>query len=411
MHPELITLPGGLSIKTYGFCLMVGFLTAVWFAMRRATRVKASADRVLDIAFICLAGGVGGARIFYVIHYWNPQFATAKNKFLAVVDITSGGLEFLGGFLGAVLGVMLYCYVWCPLVLKTKISLRLYLDIMAPSCLWGLAFGRIGCFFNGCCFGGLCAVGATTAGGHALRANHPWAVRFPYGSPAFLRHWEDRQVTVPAELLVTAPDVRQPIPIPAAELTMPIEKRERPIRAYQDATKAYKLALAKDPDGKETKKLARVAERAKAALKALQPKIAFSQAAMRFPSRLVPTRRTSLTELQDLAASTRSVAVHPTQLYSSIQAMLLSGVLSTVFYRRKRHGVVIGLLLLLYPIQRTILELIRADNPHDIAGLTISQSVGVALFVSAIVYFVILYKFLPERSPYATVEVTVEKSR
>jgi len=50
------------------------------------------------------------------------------------------------------------------------------------------------------------------------------------------------------------------------------------------------------------------------------------------------------------------------------------------------------------------LEVIRADNPHDVGGLTISQGVSVALFVAALLYFVVLYKFMPERSPYAVPE-------
>ncbi len=88
MHPELFHLPiVGFSLKTYGFCLMVGFLTAVWLAMRRAQRVKANPDTVLDISFFALVFGVIGARAFYVIHYWQPQFAGAENKFLAVINI------------------------------------------------------------------------------------------------------------------------------------------------------------------------------------------------------------------------------------------------------------------------------------------------------------------------------------
>lgn len=403
MHPELITLPGGLSIKTYGFCMMIGFLTAVWFAMRRATRVKASADRVLDISFLCLLFGVGGARVFYVIHYWNPQFATAKNKFIAIVDITGGGLEFLGGFLGAFVAVVAYS-LW------TKKSLRLYLDILAPSCLWGLAFGRLGCFFNGCCFGGLCAVGAAGGGANAQHASHPWAVQFPFGSPAHVRHWEDRKLALPAELIATNKDFIVPTPVPADQLAMAIERREKPRRDYELAAAAFKEARAEQPDSETTKKLSETAKRLGEEALAHERKIGVSRRAQQFPSRIAPTRPTSLTELQDLAASSTSSAVHPTQLYSSVQAMLLAAVLSAVFYRRKRHGVVIGLLLLLYPIQRTILELIRADNPHDIAGLTISQGVSVGLFFGAIAYLVVLYKYMPERSPYAVEEIPPEKN-
>ena len=103
MDPELFNVPFlNTSVKTYGAFLCLGFLSAVWLAMRRAERVKANADTVLDVAFLSLVFGVGGARLFYVIHYWKPQFAGAPNRFLAAINITEGGLEFLGGFLGAV---------------------------------------------------------------------------------------------------------------------------------------------------------------------------------------------------------------------------------------------------------------------------------------------------------------------
>lgn len=98
MHPELFTFPeglpliGGARITTYGFCMMVGFLTAVWFAMKRAVKVKADADEVLNLSMISLFAGVAGARVFFVIHYWRSEFADAPNRLLAVIDLTSGGL-------------------------------------------------------------------------------------------------------------------------------------------------------------------------------------------------------------------------------------------------------------------------------------------------------------------------------
>ena len=144
MHPELFTLPGGITIKTYGFFLMVGFLSAVWLAMRRAQRVKADSDRILDLSFLALIFGVGGARFMYVVHYWRTDFADAPNRLWAIVDIRLGGLEFLGGIIGAMAAIVIY-------LLLRRQSIRLHLDIMAPGAMWGLAFGRLGCFFNGCC--------------------------------------------------------------------------------------------------------------------------------------------------------------------------------------------------------------------------------------------------------------------
>ena len=390
MHPELFRLPiVGLSVKSYGFCLMVGFLGAVWLAMRRAQRVKANPDVVLDMGFFLLVFGVLGARIFYVIHYWQTQFAYTSNKFLAVIDITQGGLEFLGGFIGGLLATVGYAW-W------KKVSLRLYLDILAPSLMWGLAFGRLGCYLNGCCFGGLCATVPSA------EPATPWAVRFPYGSPAHVRQWENREVTVPGELVLSVPALLQPSLVPAATLDLPVDKRELPNRQYQDAQDAYEQAKAESPDSPRTAQLQQALKTAEIRKKKNDLKLVSLDWASRFPSRVAPERRTSVTELQDLASQFHSKPVHPAQLYAAVNALLLAGLLAAMFHRRKRHGMVMATLFVLYPITRIILELIRADNPHDVAGLTISQSVSLGMIIVGVASLLILYKRMPLRSPVLT---------
>ena len=394
MHPDLpIPLPFGLEIKTYGFCVMLGFLSATWFTMRRAQRVKADPDVVLNLAILALIFGIAGARAFFVIHYWHPQFALAPNKLLEIVDIRGGGLEFLGGVIGAMLAILIYLRL-------RPVSLRLYVDLFAPSLMWGLALGRIGCFFNGCCFGGVCVdPHAAVEPAPAV----PWAIRFPYGSPVHVRQWEDRLVSIPAELLVdTGAGVQM---VPAGALSMSPEKRQRPLRALQAARDAYSDAQARNADAEELAQLKQALEaaskRAQAHLSANGQALALLEKARQYPSRSHPERQTSVTELEELAAACRSLPVHPTQLYASINAFLLYFLLTSLFYVRKRHGIVFAALLILYPITRAILEIIRVDNPHDVAGLTISQFVSVLLFITGVVWMFVTYKFLPERSPLA----------
>ena len=385
MHPELFRVPFvGITVKTYSFCLMIGFLTAVWFAMRRADRVKASAERVLGMSFLSLIFGVGGARLFFVVHYWQAQFADAPNKFFAIIDIRQGGLEFLGGLLGAVAAALVYLVV-------TKQSMRLYLDIMAPGAMWGLAFGRIGCFFNGCCFGGLCVVAGTA------EPAHDWAVQFPFGSPAQTRHWEDRHVTVPAELI--SGNSAFPYLIAASALELSPEIVQLPKRRVE----MIKTAISDSSEGTTARKQ-QLADHLTTADELLDASldsnhIAAPDAPLAGRPPPSPDRQTSQTELQDLAAGARSLPIHPTQLYAAIHAFALCGLLTAVLYRRKRHGLVIGLMFLLYPIGRVILETIRVDNPHDSAGLTVSQFLGIVLFMSAAVYLFVLYTKMPVRSP------------
>ena len=67
---------------------------------------------------------------------------------------------------------------------------------------------------------------------------------------------------------------------------------------------------------------------------------------------------------------------------------------------RKRHGLVFVTALLLYPIQRFVLELVRTDNPQDTLGLTISQAVRLGMFALGGILLIVLYR-LPQRSPLA----------
>lgn len=80
--------------------------------------------------------------------------------------------------------------------------MRWYLDIAMPSLAWGLAITRIGCFLNGCCWEAVCVDERDPA---RLRPALPWAVRFPYGSPAMVQQYKFGQLAIPKELLQTAP--------------------------------------------------------------------------------------------------------------------------------------------------------------------------------------------------------------
>jgi phosphatidylglycerol:prolipoprotein diacylglycerol transferase len=287
------------------------------------------------------------------------------------------------------------------------------MDILAPGLMWGLAFGRLGCFFNGCCYGGVCVAPVPNDGAvvaqvtlDAREPAYPWAVKFPYGSPAHVDAWERRRVTVPAELIVPRQDGS--MLLRANIFGLSVERRVE-VQQERDALQGKIDELRKEfgkakAAGAEK---ALVAENLATELQAVRTELRELRAehglddlerAQSFPSRKNPQRKTSESELAQLASQCRSPFVHPTQLYSSVNAILLSGLLSAVFYQRKRHGVVIGLVFVLYPIGRFIIELIRTDNPHDALGLTISQFVSVGMFAAGLVYLFVIFKFLPKRA-------------
>jgi len=78
-------------------------------------------------------------------------------------------------------------------------------------------------------------------------------------------------------------------------------------------------------------------------------------------------------------------ALHPTQLYSSINAFLLAWV-TTVFYPRRRHeGETLALACILYAITRFTIEFLRSDELGQLGtGLTISQLVSLGILAAGI---------------------------
>jgi phosphatidylglycerol:prolipoprotein diacylglycerol transferase len=88
---------------------------------------------------------------------------------LLILRIDQGGLVFYGGFLAAALGLVFFARR------RHEPVLPLF-DFVATALPLGHAFGRIGCFLNGCCYG------------------RPWsgalAVRFPADSPPWQHQME-----------------------------------------------------------------------------------------------------------------------------------------------------------------------------------------------------------------------------
>ncbi|MHB1558413.1 MAG: prolipoprotein diacylglyceryl transferase [Isosphaeraceae bacterium] len=82
-----------------------------------------------------------------------------------------------------------------------------------------------------------------------------------------------------------------------------------------------------------------------------------------------------------------SLPVHPTQLYSAIDGLVLLVLLSAFYPMRRRDGEVMGVLMLAYPITRFLIEYIRNDEGAFYAGLTISQNISIGLFFAGLAYW------------------------
>ncbi len=143
INPVFLQL-GKISIRWYGICTALGLLTGYFLQIYRAKRYSFTKDMVADLTFTCMLAGVIGARLAYVLRFWQQEFA--GENLLRIFMVWEGGLVFQGGFIAAALAGMV-------LVKLRKWDLAGTGDLMAPALPAAHSIGRIGCLINGCCFG------------------------------------------------------------------------------------------------------------------------------------------------------------------------------------------------------------------------------------------------------------------
>ena len=157
----------GLTIYSYGVMLIVAFFVGVWMARRRAGKYGVEPDKVWDVAFWMLIGGVLGARILFILQDL-PYFLQHRDQ---LWTLRFEGLTSFGGVIGGLIALLIWCLV-------VKVGALKLLEVFAPCFLVGSAIGRVGCLLNGCCYGGRCtlpwAITVFDPNGHMLPGRyHP----------------------------------------------------------------------------------------------------------------------------------------------------------------------------------------------------------------------------------------------
>lgn len=158
MYPELFKI-GNFQISSFGLMVAIAFLVAYWVSSYEFKR-KGLSDNLLGNAFLAIIiGGIGGAKILYVIE--NVPLSELTSNPLGYL-LSRGGLTFYGGFIGAVILLLI-------IAKRSKTSFWIIGDAISPSLALAYAIGRIGCFLVGDDYG--------------IKSNLPWAISFPQGLP------------------------------------------------------------------------------------------------------------------------------------------------------------------------------------------------------------------------------------
>ena len=92
----------GLPLRGYGVMVFLGVVAGVALAAYRAKKEGFDPELVYNLALWMCVAGIFGARLFYIIEYWDEfQKPTFSATVLAVVNYTEGGLVVYGALAGA----------------------------------------------------------------------------------------------------------------------------------------------------------------------------------------------------------------------------------------------------------------------------------------------------------------------
>jgi phosphatidylglycerol:prolipoprotein diacylglycerol transferase len=333
--------PAGVPIRGFGVMMMLATVAAVGLAAYRAWQVGIDPETIYALSFWMFIAGIIGARLFFIVQYWGEFRRLTPSgsldlaaTFWAALDMTKGGLVVYGSVLAGLPAGAWYCW-------RRGLPLLVIADIIAPSMVVGQALGRIGCFLNGCCFGGVCLAGG-------------WGVTFPAESPPYKQHLESgwhsgiwlQEKAGKVVVAYVAPQSRA-----AASGIKPGDELEAVNRMAVQDLKSARAALLSSSS---------------------------STAVRTTDGRVLWWQLPPLPE--------RTVPVHPTQLYSAIDAGLLALVLWLAYPFRRKDGEIFALLITIHPITRILLEAIRSDEPGRFGtALTISQWISLGILAAAAV--------------------------
>lgn len=330
----------GLPIRGYGAMLLVAVAAAVALAIWRARRVGLDHELILTLAFWAFVPGIIGARAFYVIEYWNQvQKETPLGTLMEIINLPDGGLVVYGSVIGGFVGLAGFIY-------KYKMPALATLDLVTPSFMLGMAIGRLGCLLNGCCFGHACDL--------------PWAITFPPNSPPYQS--QVRRGQMYGFELSAGPNAE-----PVVERAEPVSPAGKAGLLPGDVLRSINDHTVRSA-GQAHEVLARL-------FRERRPLVIQTEDGRRL-------------ELPAIPVPARSLPVHPTQLYSAANGLVLCLFLLAYAPFCRRDGELWATFLVLYPVTRFLLEMIRVDEPGVFrTGLTISQLVSLLVLLCAVAFW------------------------
>ena len=437
-----------LRVFGYGLMLVCGFLVAIFFARWRARRAGEDPDSITYIGMLALLGGVAGARLAYVFKHWDTYSAPGAN-FAEIFNVTSGGLIYFGGLAGGTILVLISLWI-------KKLPMRRFLDIVAPSLMIGLAFGRMGCTLNGCCWGGPCHENWALGMKFPMVSRPLWKPggnpNCPYSSeqtmtPTYSHQYQQKEVQPDKRLLSRYVNSNYDLEnghgsqrlgmLPVTQLhgKLTSDQLTTTLMSQDEAKKLFDLITGiYGKVGEQQWETARLSgdgflrgsevwneaqQFASASDPRIEKRLTFEEALLYLNARLKALeRRKKLqgpdgkldlkranaylqADLYEVLDNEWSNPRKPAQVLGIINALIIAGLLSLFYRHRWREGQVFALMLMLYPPTRFLLESIRDDDPLNVihGNWTHNQISAIFMVAAGIIMWVWFDHRLPSVGP------------
>ncbi len=141
MDPNLITI-GPVVIAWHAVAILVAIVMAVVLTRLEFVRKHITMAHWDNMVYWTVAGGIIGARLFYVIDHPTYHF----HHPLQIFALQNGGLAVYGAVFGGFVTVLTLCRYY-------RLPTLQVIDAIAPGLILAQAFGRIGCLINGDAWG------------------------------------------------------------------------------------------------------------------------------------------------------------------------------------------------------------------------------------------------------------------
>lgn len=132
-----------LELRSYGLMIALGVIAGYLVSKKYALKIGLSEDNFLNLLMWLLLFCIIGAKFLYVLT--NDTAYYLKNP-IEIIKSGGTGLSFFGIIIAGILVAFFFSK-------RNKINFWGLLDVLALGVFIGYAFGRIGCFLNGCCCG------------------------------------------------------------------------------------------------------------------------------------------------------------------------------------------------------------------------------------------------------------------